>query len=500
MHSAVLQGPVDFAGFRNAARDLLRRGIAPEHVTWSASSPARDLFEDETAPTCASSAQFRVPAAFLHLAQSVALHSAADRFALLYRILWRLRTEPRLLQVSLDTDVARAQLMAKSVHRDIHKMHAFVRFRRVPGAEPRAFVAWFEPQHHIVEAAAPFFVRRFTNTPWAIITPQRRAVWNLEELSFGPGGRRSEVPADDATEDLWRSYYASIFNPARLKVNAMRGHMPRKYWRNLPESPLIPGLIAQSRQRTHTMIEQSVTAPARRHERVGRRAPAPGATEPLTLAGQARTCRGCPLWQHATGVVFGEGRSDARVMLVGEQPGDQEDLQGRPFMGPAGQLLDRALAAAGLERSHLYVTNAVKHFKFEPRGKRRLHKTPGQLEIDACHQWLEREIDMVRPALIVALGATAARSLLGKAIAVQDHRGRIAPGDQAAGRPALLITTHPAALLRLPQTERADAFDRLVNDLRLAAPYGLSRSMEATVMASTAERITGSGVILNSGE
>ena len=155
-------------------------------------------------------------------------------------------------------------------------------------------------------------------------------------------------------------------------------------------------------------------------------------------------------------------------MLVGEQPGDQEDLAGRPFVGPAGRLLDRALADAGIDRDRLYVTNAVKHFKNEPRGKRRIHKKPSDREIDACHQWLEREIELVAPKLIVALGATAARSLLGGATPIERNRGKLmefAPGTQ------LLITVHPSMLLRVPEEYKAEAYRRFVRDLKLAAPF-----------------------------
>ena len=475
MRNVVLQGPTDFEGFRSAARMLLRERVAPDQVSWAESSGTASLFDDVPAPAAAESAPVSVPAAFARLAASVALHSDVDRFALLYRLLWRLRSEPRLLQVTMDADVARATLMEKSIHRDIHKMHAFVRFRRVPGVEPATFMAWFEPQHHILEAASPFFVRRFANTPWAIVTPERRAIWDLSELTFGPGGTRSEVPDEDATESLWRSYYASIFNPARLKVQSMRGHMPQKYWRNLPESSLIPELVSQSHRRTQHMIDESVTEPARRHVRaMVEREPKHVADEsPSTLHDLAHRCRACPLWQHATQVVFGEGPQDASIVLVGEQPGDQEDLQGRPFVGPAGQLLDRALADAGLDRKALYVTNAVKHFKFEARGKRRLHKTPAQKEVAACHQWLASEIKSIRPKLIVALGATAASSLFGRSVPVMRNRGRIFIGAQAdeGVSTRILVTIHPSALLRMPDTERAIEYEQFVRDLQGALPF-----------------------------
>ena len=179
----------------------------------------------------------------------------------------------------------------------------------------------------------------------------------------------------------------------------------------------------------------------------------------------ARRCRDCPLWANATQTVFGAGDPHARVMLVGEQPGDEEDRKGLPFVGPAGRLLDRALEAAGVDREHVYITNAVKHFKWELRGKRRLHKTPAQREIDACRQWLEREVAAIGPQVIVCLGATAARSVIAKDFKVSTMRARFV---ESALAPRVFATFHPSALLRLKdEAEREAAFRQLVGDLKL---------------------------------
>jgi len=184
-----------------------------------------------------------------------------------------------------------------------------------------------------------------------------------------------------------------------------------------------------------------------------------------TLRDEARTCRDCPLWANATQTVFGAGDPHARVMLVGEQPGDAEDRKGLPFVGPAGQLLDRALEAARVDREHLYVTNAVKHFKWQLRGKRRLHKTPAQREIDACHQWLEQEIATVRPDVICCLGSTAAKAVIGKDFKVSLQRGQFVASPLA---PHVFATLHPSALLRLrDEGEKEAAFKHLVDDLSL---------------------------------
>jgi len=185
------------------------------------------------------------------------------------------------------------------------------------------------------------------------------------------------------------------------------------------------------------------------------------------LAAEARDCTRCHLYKNATQTVFGEGPADAALMLIGEQPGDQEDLAGRPFVGPAGKVLNRALEAAGIEREAIYITNAVKHFKNEPRGKRRLHKKPDTSEIDACRWWLDNELALIEPAVAVALGATAARALLRKALAINANRGRLIALPNGGNA---LITVHPSYLLRLQEArDKRREFDLLVKDLHLAA-------------------------------
>jgi uracil-DNA glycosylase len=186
-----------------------------------------------------------------------------------------------------------------------------------------------------------------------------------------------------------------------------------------------------------------------------------------TLREEASRCRACHLWKNATQTVFGEGPQHAQVMLVGEQPGDKEDIAGKPFVGPAGQILDRALEEAGIDRKKVYVTNAVKHFKFVPRGKIRLHQKPNTSEIKACRQWYERELALIKPALVVAMGATAAQSVFGKITPINKNRGR--PVDLDDGIKAL-VTVHPSYLLRLPDADaKAREYERFVDDLKIAA-------------------------------
>lgn len=184
------------------------------------------------------------------------------------------------------------------------------------------------------------------------------------------------------------------------------------------------------------------------------------------LAAEAAGCTRCDLYKLGTQTVFGDGPEDAEVMLVGEQPGDKEDLAGEPFVGPAGRILDEGLAAAGIDRSRAYVTNAVKHFKWEPRGKVRLHKTPNRAEQVACRPWLEAELEAVRPKVLVCLGATAAKSLLGSSFKVTQSRGQLVDSDLA---PHVLATVHPSSILRGDPEDRAQAMAAFVADLRVAA-------------------------------
>ena len=496
-HRAIeLASESDVAGFRRAARGLLADGVAPEDVSWYVATQAEgDLFGPSASALPSSSAgtpegawakavtsPVTVPAFFLPLCERTALHADPGRFGLLYRLLWRLVHEPGLRQDPLDADRMQAEQMARVVRRDMHKMTAFVRFR--PLATPTdddwgiTQVAWFEPGHHIVEATAPFFARRFAQMRWAILTPECSARWNGSALAFGPGARREDAPPADADERLWLTYYQNIFNPARLKIRMMQKEMPRRYWKNLPEATLIQPLTTASAQRSGQMVEQGGSDATHRRPAASlalRIAELPAQvvhpaslTTLAELAQATERCRACPIAQFATQAVNGEGPADARMMLVGEQPGDQEDLRGRPFVGPAGKLLDRALLQLGWPRETLYLTNAVKHFKFEPRGKRRMHKTASQREAAACADWLEREVALVRPQAIIALGATAARSLMGYAVAVNTERGKWL--ERADGL-KVLVTLHPAALLRIDAQEFDAAFSAWVADLGLASSY-----------------------------
>lgn len=473
MQVGVLAHETDFEGWRETARAFRLAGVPPERAAFRVGPGGDGLFDERLPLAGPGAAPFSVPKAFVDLAREVILHRSADRLDLLYRLLWRLGGEPDLMKVVTDIDVAAAVERARNINRASHKMKAFVRFRRIEDEAGERWVAWFEPAHRVVEKTAPFFVRRFTSLRWSILTPDGSASWDGEQLTFGPPATRAMAPSEDEVEEFWKTYYASTFNPARLKTKAMRSEMPRRYWKNLPEAALIPELVAQSAVRTEAMVAAPAPEPnarlARTLSRLNRDGAfdegfAPSTLDELDQAVQA--CRRCPLWRDATQGVCGEGPKRARLMIVGEQPGDQEDLAGHPFVGPAGRVLDAALEQAGIDRGDVFVTNAVKHFKHEARGKRRLHKTPNTAEVSACRWWLEAERRLVRPKVIVAMGGTAALGVLARKVAVTRERGQ---GIDLSDGAKALVTVHPSFLLRIPDAAaRAVERDRFVADLKQA--------------------------------
>ncbi|RKR29044.1 DNA polymerase [Acidovorax sp. 93] len=275
-HTITLDHATDWQGFRTAARALVQANVPPQAVDWRCQADAaEDLFAPEpaashTLPSPAPDAPtLRVPPDFVHLCEQLILHSDPGRFALMYRLLWRMaqggheadsaRHDP------LDADRMLAHHMVRSVRRDIHKMHAFVRFRPVVEPDGQTLhMAWFEPDHYITVANAGFFIRRFTQMRWAILTPDASVRWDGQQLHTGPGAQRSDAPPPDAGEALWLTYYRHIFNPARLKLAMMKKEMPTRYWHNLPEAALITELAQTAHERSGQMVEAEATVPRRR--------------------------------------------------------------------------------------------------------------------------------------------------------------------------------------------------------------------------------------------
>ena len=474
-----------FDEWRDAARELIARRAPPEYIEWATSETDGDLFSSAApAPSAAEAnaaeglagrdaAVLRLPRELMEMLASAACFSAADHWAFLYKVIWRWQQGERDVMSAADADGARLYAMVKAVRREEHDMHAYVRFRerKEEDGAPR-FVAWFEPTHEVLPQVARHFARRMGNATWMIATPSATVLWDGEHLHDAPARMRSAADIEDAGEALWLTYYRSIFNPARLNADLLRGHIPSRFWKNLPEGAIVPAMISSAANgerrtgQTGTVGQRSgATTIAVTAERAQ-----PQREQPATLD----QCRRCELWRDATQAVAGVGPKDARIMLVGEQPGDQEDLQGLPFVGPAGAVLDRALVEAGVDRKQVYLTNAVKHFKWELRGKRRLHKTPAQREVAACHPWLEEELVRVRPDVVVALGATALKSILkdGSATmsAVMDapfeHEGRW-----------VVAVYHPSFVLRArDEDSRQQAYEVIVAGLRQALTLAPARS------------------------
>jgi probable DNA metabolism protein len=487
-----------FAEWREAARDLLRHDVPPELVTWGAPQAGGDLFSSvplpaavpdhpdhsdnpdrpAAAPDTRAHRAPNIPRALLDMLQTAACYREPDRWAFLYRVIWRWQRGEHDVQSPADADGARLHGMVKAVHREEHDMHAYIRFReRPPSAGAPRFVAWYEPRHDVLPQVAQHFVSRMGKISWMIATPDASVLWDGQTLhETGPLVASAEELHglnDDGGEALWLTYYRSIFNPARLNATVMQQHIASHRWKNLPEGRIVAQMVSNASLGARR-VGQS--------EAVGQRR---GATIPILPADaqpdreqptKLDECRRCELYQFATQAVAGEGPKHARIMLVGEQPGDQEDLAGRPFVGPAGQLLDRVCAEAGVDRDSVYITNAVKHFKWEPRGKRRIHKTPAQREVDACHYWLDKELASVQPTVIVALGATALKSVLGAAnVTLRDSLGKPLRHD---GR-WVVTTYHPSYVLRVPgEDARHEAFSVMVQGLKLAQAL-LERPVDA---------------------
>jgi DNA polymerase len=453
MYSACVQ---DYAQWRDVARPLLSARIPPEDTEWR---PGQSFAPPESALPAAT--PLRLSRQLVELLQTISCFRHDGRWDLMYRLAFRSLRQPHLLEDAADPDVHRAMQMQSAVNREVHKMHAFVRFREMTDEHgAKKYFAWFEPTHHVLRLGAPFFCKRFPNMEWLIATPDGTALWQNGELQFVATPDKSTLPKADAHEGLWRTYYRNICNVSRINPPAMRREMPQRYWRNLPESVEIQALLRDGKssfeQRQREVLDVEL-AKARAAQRA--------LVDLPDYTGGPTACRRCDIWRHATQAVLGEGSTTASIMLVGEQPGDEEDLRGRPFVGPAGRVLDDALKKAGLERNELYITNAVKHFKWQPRGKRRLHQRPEMTELAACNHWLDAEVSQINPRIIVALGASALRAVAGLTDSIESARQLQIPHASGA---QVVCTYHPSAILRADSGSAEQLRTHLVGDLRRA--------------------------------
>jgi len=448
--------------WREAARSLLTNRVPPEDVLWDFDQTLPELFSVPR-PLPELRGQPKVPKSFVELSQQVVWHKDPQRFARLYALLWKIRLDPALMSDRADADLAKLQQMEKAVRRCKHKMKAFVRFRDLRNGGPRrGFAAWFEPTHHTVEPTAPFFARRFADMDWIILTPDVTARFEDGTLTFQAGQEKPDLP-EDATEELWGTYFRNIFNPARLKVRAMTSEMPKKYWKNLPEAKHIPDLIAHAEAKARDMQDRAPTLPPERVARI--REQLVETAQPASwnmLEAGLRGCDRCPLCQPATQVVPGVGPRDRTADDRRRTARRPRGSGGRSLVGPAGRLFDQLAKEAGLDRESAFVTNAVKHFKFQQRGKRRIHQNPGSAEIEQCRFWMKSEVALVKPKLILGMGGTAAECLTGSRKDILKRRGSVEQTDFGP----VFLTVHPSYLLRLPDQLRADANAAFVADLQ----------------------------------
>ncbi|MFO1169745.1 MAG: UdgX family uracil-DNA binding protein [Hyphomicrobiaceae bacterium] len=453
LHRIALAEGADLDGFRQAVRGLITAGVPPEGVLFE--TGAQPVLFAADLPTDAP--PVLLPPAATGLIGKVVCHRDPERYALLYALVWRLRHgEPHLLEIGSDPVVHRLSLLGKAIDKDVHRMHAFLRFRKVTTEKGERFVAFYEPDHVILARAVPFFVDRFRTLDWTILTPEGSCHWSGTSLAWRPPARRTDAPSDDTFEAGWGAYYESTFNPARTNPDLMRQHMPKRFWRHMPETAQMGELIRAAPSRVREMVERHASVPMKRSP--DKALAAMHDSAPKTLAElNAIIAASRPLVPSESKAVLGEGPIGAAIAFVGEQPGDVEDQQGRPFVGPAGQLLDRAMAEAGIDRKASYLTNAVKHFKYEQRGKRRIHQKPTVGEIKHYRWWLETELELVRPKVVVALGASAVVALTGKSLPIIRSRGLADFG---------YITVHPSYILRLPnEAETQKAYRDFVADL-----------------------------------
>lgn len=454
MQRIVLANETDWQGWRQAARLLVLAGTEPSGLAWSVGGTGDILPQ--------TSGSFHLSRALVALAAIAIQAREPDRFGLLYSLVWRANAGENLMENEQDPELSLARRMALAVRADAHRMRTNMRFLPIPdsadagdgssdeaavnkdaldkdgsGEQPQeagqSFLGWFVPAHFVLPANAQLIARRFPDRAFSILTPDGGAHWDRTTLRFGAGLRH--VEDDNALRTWWSAHrvqvVAAAVEGATVPEAEALDEMPRP-----PERPALGPVVLRAD---------------------------PDAAL-LKVAQEASACQRCPLYEPATQTVFGEGPAGATVMFLGEQAGDQEDTIGRPFVGPAGQMMDRAMEEAGIDRRAVYVTNAVKHFKFTLRGKRRIHQTPERPEIEACAFWLDAERSQVRPRLLVLLGATAARAVLRRPVTISRERGR--PIQLEDGQ-TVFVTVHPSFLLRVPDAAaKAREYAAFVNDLR----------------------------------
>ena len=453
-----------FEDWRVAARSAYHQGLHPEETSWHDGRDAQaSLFDDEPLieePNKESVKRLRINQDFLLLLKKLAAVSHPERWDFLYRLLWRVAHEStEILEDPLDPDAAIVRGWLKELHRDSHKMKAFLRFRK---RGENFYTARYEPQHYVLENLQDFFCGRFASMDFEIKTPHEKLSWISGKKSYARHKEPWQGIEDDSLDELWLTYYKNTYNPARMNMKATLAEMPKKLWKNMPETKLIPELLEGSEAAVQKMLDEAPAAPSFD----------PGKVERLEeLPSLLEVCRGCELSHGFGSTVAGVGPATASIVIVGEQPGDQEEKAGTPFIGPAGQLLDQALQEIGLNRNELYLTNAVKHFRHQRSASGRIHKRPAQSSVHACRPFLLTELRLVRPKVVICLGLTALRSFFG-GLARLDQP--VTSLDISGTSINFIASCHPAAVLRAEQPKAQQLFEQLSQALRQAKDLVLS--------------------------
>ena len=425
MPICALAHETDWTGWRRAARSFVLAGVEPANLTWIVGGTGDPIPEPGQG--------FTLTRNLVSLAVQAFQAREPERFGLLYTLVWRAHHGGLSPDARDDPDLRIARRWALAVRADAHRMRTHIRYAPMPSDGQPHFLGWYEPEHFVLEGNARLLARRDPASSFTIVTPDGTAHHDQAGLRFGQGLKH---PSDDDTLlAWWEHHHETILQFAGPGDGLPEAEELDEDPRPLDLPPLGPVVLTRSPTRAAQDLERD-----------------------------ARRCERCELYGPATQTVFGEGPGSARVMFIGEQPGDQEDVIGRAFVGPAGQLLDRAFEEARIDRRLIYVTNAVKHFKFSQRGRRRIHQSPSPHEIEICRFWLDAERAAMNPTLIVLLGGSAGRAILGRPVSVMRERGR--PFTLPDGGAAFL-TVHPSYLLRQPdEASRAREYATFVRDLR----------------------------------
>jgi uracil-DNA glycosylase len=487
-----------FAAWRHAARALLRQGVEPAQIEWVESEGeavaqgalasasafatvgacATEIAAPAPAPATAAAIAAApapvppvpaIPRELLFRLKTAACVRAPDRWSLLYRVLWRWTHGERHVLDLNDPDGALLDQRVQSVEHETDDLVILTLFRRRdPSMGPPEFVGWYEPHHDLLERAAARFATRMGDSTWMLATPHGAAFWNGMLLRLGrpatedhqqaahalpASAMTGEAITSEPVEALWLAYYANAFNGEPSPV-------PLRHWRTPPAGPPLPARLARERSRLGAQSATVTVPPAPPIEYSALTPPLLEPTGPLA------TCRRCALWRNAKQAVAGAGAALAAIMVVGEQPGEYENQHGEPFTGAAGQLLDAVLARAGLQREALYLTYAIKHYKWETFDQQRVHRTPAWREVEACHYWLEKELARIGPRVVVTLGATALKALTGAHVNLSEYLGQTIAHD---GR-LIVPAWHPSYALRIADARlRDDVVATIATAFRRAA-------------------------------